>query len=172
MFLPMPKNIKEHLRSVRITMLVTTIVATQVVGCGGSGGGSDVVSSASTGSSVPAASVSVPVSSTTVSASSTSAPAPSTATPVTATGSLSLNWTAPTTRSDGTPLSLADIDGFRIYYGKSPGNYPESVNVNDGSAQSAVVKNIPVGSYYVVMTTYDINGLESGYSSAISKNVF
>jgi hypothetical protein len=68
-------------------------------------------------------------------------------------------------------LSLADIDGFRIYYGKSPGNYPDSVNVSDGSAQSAVVKNIPVGSYYVVMTTYDVNGLESGYSSAISKNV-
>jgi len=34
------------------------------------------------------------------------------------------------------------------------------------------VENVPVGNYYVVMTTYDVNGLESGYSSAIIKNVF
>jgi hypothetical protein len=158
MFLPVQQKMKELLHSARFAMLVTAIAATQLVGCGGGGGTSDVVSSTSTGSSVPAASVSVP--------------APSKSAPVTATGSLTLSWTAPTTRSDGTPLSLADIDGFRIYYGKTRGNYPDSVNVGDGSAQSAVVNNIPVGSYYVVMTTYDVNGLESGYSSAISKNVF
>ena len=162
MFLPVKIKINELLYPARFAMLVTAIVATQLVGCGG--GGSDVVSSVSTGSSVPAASVSVPVSSSSKTATSSSAP-------VSATGSFTLSWTAPVTRSDGTPLSLADIDGFRIYYGKSRGNYPDSVNVSDGSAQSAVVKNIPVGSYYVVMTTYDVNGLESGYSSAISKKV-
>ena len=157
MVLPERITMEQFLHSARFSILVAAIVATQVVGCGGGGGGSDVVSSVSTGSSVPAASISVP-------ASSTSATVP-------ATGSLNLSWTAPTTRSNGTPLSLADIDGFRLYYGKSLGNYPDSVNVSDGSAQSAVVKNIPVGSYYVVMTTYDVNGLESGYSSAISKIV-
>jgi hypothetical protein len=158
MFLSIPLNMKELLYSVRSTLLVTAIVASQLAGCGGGGGGSDGASSVSTGSSVPAASVSVPES-------SSPAPAP-------ATGSFTLSWTAPTTRSDGTPLSLADIDGFRIYYGSSRGYYPNSVSVNDGSVQSAVVRNVPVGSYYVVMTTYDVNGLESAYSSTISKNVF
>lgn len=169
MFLPVNLNVKETLRSVRTTLLVTFIVATQLVACGGGGGGSDVVASSSTGSSVP-------VSSGASSNDSVVQEPPSDAgndsvEPVTATGNFNLNWTAPTTRSDGTPLSLADIDGFRIYYGKSKGSYPNSVDVKDGSAQSAVVKNIPVGSYYVVMTTYDVTGSESRYSSAISKNV-
>ena len=34
------------------------------------------------------------------------------------TGSLALSWSAPVARADGTPLSLADIDGYRIHYGE------------------------------------------------------
>jgi hypothetical protein len=145
---------KSTLQSIRNTLLATSIVVTQLVACGG-GGGSDVIESSSTESSVPESS-------------STESSVPESS----VVGSFNLSWTAPTTRSDGTPLSLADIDGFRIYYGKSKGSYPNSLDVKDGSAQSAVVKNIPVGSYYVVMTTYDVSGLESRYSSAIAKNVF
>jgi hypothetical protein len=141
---PVNPSMKSTLHSIRNTLLATSIVVTQLVACGG-GGGSDVIESSSTESSVPESSV---------------------------VGSFSLNWTAPTTRSDGNPLSLADIDGFRIYYGETEGYYPNRADVVDGSAQSAVVENVPVGSYYVVMTTYDVNGLESGYSSAISKTVF
>ncbi len=173
MFLTIQINMKEVLHSVKAAMLVTAVVASQLAGCGGGGGGSNVVPSVSTGTSLPAASVSAPAPSVSAPAPSVSAPAPSSPAPAPApapaTGSFNLSWTAPTTRSDGTPLSLADIDGFRIYYGTSRGNYPNSINVNDGSAQSAVVKDIPVGSYYMVMTTYDVNGLESSYSSAISK---
>jgi len=85
------------------------------------------------------------------------------------TGSFTLNWTAPATRADGTPLSLADIAGFRIYYGDSAGSYPHSVNIADGTAQNATVTDVPVGTHSVVMTTYDMGGRESGYSAAISK---
>jgi len=145
---------KSTLQSIRNTLLVTSIVVTQLVACGG-GGGSDVIESSSTESSVPESS-------------STESSVPESS----VVGSFNLSWTAPTTRSDGNPLSLADIDGFRIYYGKSKGSYPNRADVKDGSAQSAVVENVPVGSYYVVMTTYDVNGLESSYSSAITKNVF
>ena len=85
------------------------------------------------------------------------------------TGSFTLNWTAPATRADGTPLSLADIAGFRLYYGDSAGSYPHSVNIADGTAQSATVTDVPVGTHSVVMTTYDVEGRESGYSAEISK---
>jgi methyl coenzyme M reductase alpha subunit len=84
-------------------------------------------------------------------------------------GNFSLIWTAPVTRADGTPLSLADIDGFRILYGTESGNYPNIVDINDGTAQSATVNNITTGTYYAVMTTYDTSGLESGYSAEIVK---
>jgi fibronectin type 3 domain-containing protein len=84
-------------------------------------------------------------------------------------GGFTLNWSAPTTRADGSPLSLADIDGYRIYFGNSRGNYSDVVDVPDGSAQSANVTDIPAGTYYLVMTTYDNTGLESRYSAEISK---
>ena len=87
------------------------------------------------------------------------------------TGSLTLQWTAPVTRADGTPLSLADIDGYRIYYGDSAGNYPNRVDVSDGTAQSATITDIPVGTYYIVMTTYDFGGLESAFSSMVTKTI-
>jgi hypothetical protein len=87
------------------------------------------------------------------------------------TGSLTLQWTAPVTRADGTPLSLADIDGYHIYYGTSANNYPNQLDVANGTAQSATINNLSVGTYYVVMSTYDVNGLESSYSSMVTKAV-
>jgi len=84
-------------------------------------------------------------------------------------GSFSLTWTAPVTRTDGAPLSLADIDGYRIHYGTSAGKYPATVDIKDGSAQSTTVNDIPTGTYYLVMTTYDTSGSESDYSAEVVK---
>lgn len=86
------------------------------------------------------------------------------------TGSLTLQWTAPVTRADGTPLSLSEIDGYRIYYGISAGNYPDWIDVADGTAQTVTITDMPTGTYYIVMTTYDVNGNESAYSSMVTKN--
>ena len=124
--------------------LLITIIVAQTVACGGgsgSGGGNS-----SSGNNV-SDSVVVP------------------------TGSVTLGWTAPTTRADGTPLSLADIDGFRIYYGESAGDYTDSVEVADGTAQTVTVNDIPVGTYHVAITAFDANGSESGFSSEIPMTV-
>jgi hypothetical protein len=86
-------------------------------------------------------------------------------------GSLTLQWSAPVSRADGTPLSLADIDGYHIYYGASAGNYPNLLDVPDGTTTKATINNLSVGNYYLVMTTYDVSGLESGYSSMVTKSV-
>ena len=87
------------------------------------------------------------------------------------TGNLSLNWKAPAARTDGTPLSLADIDGYRIHYGKSSGTYNNHFTLSDGTAQKVTLTDIPVGTYYLVMTTFDSAGRESDYSSEVSKAV-
>lgn len=87
------------------------------------------------------------------------------------TGGFTVSWTAPTTRSDGTPLSLSAIGGFRIYYGSQHGSYPNSVNITDGTARTATVNNLASGTYYLVMTTYDSAGIESRYSTEAVKNV-
>lgn len=89
----------------------------------------------------------------------------------TATGSFKLSWTAPTARSDGSPLSLSAIDGYRIYYGSQRGSYPNNMNITDGTARGATITNLSSGTYYLVMTTYDNSGLESSYSPEVVKNV-
>ena len=66
-------------------------------------------------------------------------------------------------------MSLADIDGYRIYYGRSRGNYTNQVNITNGAATSRTVSNLTQGRYYIVMTTYDYSGRESAQSPEISK---
>ena len=87
------------------------------------------------------------------------------------TGRLELSWSAPTTRTDGEPLLLSDIGGYRLYYGTQKGEYVQGANIKDGTAQSATVTGIPVGTYFVVLTTYDANGIESDYSASVKKTV-
>ena len=87
----------------------------------------------------------------------------------TSSGSFILQWTAPVARADGSPLSLADIDRYWIYYGTSAGNYTNKISVSNGSAQTATVSNVPTGSWYVAMSTVDTGGLESGRSAAVIK---
>ena len=87
------------------------------------------------------------------------------------TGSFSLGWTAPASRSDGAPLSLADISAYRIYHGTSPGTYPDVIKVNDGTTTSVTVTGVPQGTIYVAMTTTDTGGRESVYSQEIVKVV-
>jgi len=84
-------------------------------------------------------------------------------------GAVSLNWAAPAERTDGSALSLSEISGYKVYYGTSEGNYSNSISVNDGSATSAVVDNLQVGTYYMVVTSRDVGGRESGYSGVVVK---
>ena len=87
----------------------------------------------------------------------------------TQTGSITLNWTAPVTRADGSPIALSEIAGFTIHYGTSMGSYPNMLNVDDGSATSATIADLQVGTYYLVATTRDNEGRESGYSGELEK---
>lgn len=142
--------------------LVTAVVALQLVACGG-GGGNDAGSATNTDSAI--------TDQTTSTSLTGSRAGESTAPETVNTGSVSLSWTAPVTRADGTPLSLADIGGFYIYYGESEGSYPNRVELDDGAAQAVTLNDIPVGAYYMVMTTYDVNGHESSYSQVVKKTV-
>lgn len=89
----------------------------------------------------------------------------------TTTGSFSLSWTAPASRTDGSPLALSEIAGYRVHYGTTRGNYPNHINITNGTLQSATLTDVPVGTYYVTMSTYDASGLESSYSTPVVKQV-
>ena len=86
----------------------------------------------------------------------------------TASGSATLSWQAPTTNTDGTPLS--DLAGFKVYWGTSQGNYSNSQTVNLG-IQTFVVEALTPATWYFVVTARDSDGNESGYSNVAQKTV-
>jgi len=145
-----------------VKSLLTVVVVMQLVACGGGGGGGSGASGSGSGTLSSSGT-------STAASNSTSTSTTSGRSSAKATGSLSLSWVAPVARADGTPLSLADIDGFHIYYGNKPGSYPYRVKVTDGTAQRATLKNLASGTYYIVMTTYDVHGRESRHSSMVKK---
>jgi hypothetical protein len=86
-----------------------------------------------------------------------------------ANGSVTLSWTAPTENEDGS--ALTDLDGYCIYWGTDPGNYIHSVVIDNESISTYVVENIPPGTYEFVATSFNQDGVESRYSSPVTKVV-
>ena len=84
-------------------------------------------------------------------------------------GSATLSWQAPTTRTDGSPLT--NLSGYRIRYGTSSGNYPNLIGIPNGGLTSAVIENLPPSTYYFVVSAYDTNGAESANSAPVSKTI-
>jgi len=85
----------------------------------------------------------------------------------TTTANITLSWVAPVAREDNSALSLSAIAGYKIYYGTTPGQYPNSASINDGSATDYVFNDFSSATYYFVVTTIDTDGRESQYSSEV-----
>ena len=85
--------------------------------------------------------------------------------------SATLTWVAPVARADGSPISLADIGGYRVYYGATEGSYPNRIGVTDGTAVGTVLRDLPPGTNYFVVTAYDTAGRESEYSDVGFKTI-
>lgn len=84
-------------------------------------------------------------------------------------GSVTLNWAAPTQNEDGS--ALTDLAGYKIYWGTTPGNYPNSVTISDPDATTYVVDNLTPGTYEFVATSFNTSDLESSYSAPATKVV-
>jgi len=86
------------------------------------------------------------------------------------TGSTTLSWVAPSTRTDGEPLSMSEIDGYRIYMGNTASDLVPVLDINDSSVTQYTLDNLPTGTHYFSVTTYDTDGAESSYSNIVSKS--
>jgi hypothetical protein len=84
-------------------------------------------------------------------------------------GTATLSWTAPTTRSDGSPLT--NLAGYKVRYGNAVGNYPTTITISNPGITTYVVENLASGTYYFVLASYDTDGLESANSSPASKTI-
>jgi hypothetical protein len=86
-----------------------------------------------------------------------------------ATGSATLSWTAPTQNTNGTPLT--DLAGYTIYYGTSPSELTQTVQLANPSATSYVLSNLSAGTYYFAVAAYTSAATQSVESSAGSKTI-
>ena len=76
-------------------------------------------------------------------------------------------WTSPTQNEDGS--ALTDLAGFKIYYGKSSGNYSNTIRIDGSGITTYVVENLSPGAYYFAATAFSESGIESRYSGEAVK---
>jgi hypothetical protein len=80
-----------------------------------------------------------------------------------------LSWVAPSTYTDGSPISLSNIAGYNVYYGTTNGG-PYTYQIHEPSLPTSATVLVPTrGTWYFVVTTVDILGEESAYSNQGSK---
>jgi hypothetical protein len=80
-----------------------------------------------------------------------------------------LSWIAPSGREDGTPLSMSELAGFRIYHGTTPSYLSMISDIVDPTSTLYVVEDLGPGTHYFAVTAYDMFGEESGFSTIVSK---
>ncbi len=80
-----------------------------------------------------------------------------------------LSWSAPTTNSNGTPLT--DLAGYKIYYKTSrKSKYRKLVDIKDPKVTSYKLVNPKRRTYYFVITAYNNFRLESKHSNMVRKS--
>jgi hypothetical protein len=65
-------------------------------------------------------------------------------------------------------MLLSEIAGYKVYYGTTQGKYPDSVTINDGTAEGYTFTGFSTGTYYFVVTTLDTDGRESKPSPEVT----
>jgi len=170
-----------HIRSVVLCALVTFGLAA----CASDQGvGSPAAAASSSGSlvapnvgvidrTVPVTQGTTPATTTTTSTPATAVasvpkPVPVTPAPI-STGSATLDWTPPTTNSDGS--ALTNLAGYTVYYGTSPDSLTQSVKVSNPGLTAYTLSNLTSGTWYFAVTSYSSTGVESTRSGVISTRI-
>lgn len=83
------------------------------------------------------------------------------------TGSATLNWTAPTTNTDGTPLT--NLAGFYVYDGTSPSSMQLIATVSSATTTTYTVTKLTSGTWYFAIAAYNSDGSQSAQSTEVSK---
>ena len=80
----------------------------------------------------------------------------------------SYDWTPPATAADGSPLDPADIAGYKIYYGTSPGLYSGDIDIGKTTSFRIASLNLPHGATYYVAVAVYARGCESDPSNEVT----
>jgi hypothetical protein len=84
-------------------------------------------------------------------------------------GAATVDWTPPTSNTDGSVI--ANLAGYKIYYGTTSTTLNQSVQVANAGLASYVVSNLSSGTWYFGVTAYTSDGSESRMSNVAAKQV-
>jgi len=85
------------------------------------------------------------------------------------TGVAALQWEAPASRLDGSPLD--DLAGYRILYGRSPEDLDQSVYVAGTTSNTYEFAGLEDGIWYFAVAAVRANGFEGPPSNASMKSI-
>lgn len=80
-----------------------------------------------------------------------------------------LTWDKPTQNADNSVLT--DLGGYKVFVGTASNTYGAPINVPDPNKVSFTVSNLPDGTYYFNIKSYDTGGRESGYATECSLTI-
>jgi hypothetical protein len=89
--------------------------------------------------------------------------------PYTQAAQVQLQWDAPTTNTDGTPLT--DLAGYELHFGQTSGNYASTVNVGNTTSFSLTSGLVEGQTYYFAVKAYDSSGNKSGFSNEVNVTI-
>jgi Fibronectin type III domain len=90
-------------------------------------------------------------------------------TATTSSNAVTLNWTAPTENTNGTPLT--NLSGYDIHYGTASGDYTQKIPVSNAGIATYVVDDLTPGTYYFAVSAVNSQGTESPISPEVSATV-
>ena len=67
--------------------------------------------------------------------------------------------------------SEPDLAGYKIYQSQTSGIYTSVEGTVPVGTETITLEGIPDGTYFWVVTAYDTEGLESGYSNEVTKRL-
>ncbi len=84
-------------------------------------------------------------------------------------GTATVNWTAPTTNTDGS--AITNLAGFKVLYGTSSSALNQTQAVNNAQARSAVVPSLTAGTWYFAVRAVNASQAESANSNVSQKTI-
>lgn len=85
-------------------------------------------------------------------------------------GEVTLTWTAPLTRVDGSSISLSEIQRYEVAYGPSPDQLNQTMTV-DGSSTEATISGLEAGTWHFAVRVVDASGVSSELSETVDYQV-
>lgn len=85
-------------------------------------------------------------------------------------GEVTLTWTAPLTRVDGSSISLSEIQSYEVVYGPNPDQLNQTVKV-DGSNTGTTISGLESGTWHFAVRTIDASGVSSELSDTVEYQV-